>query len=305
MGKSKLARRGDHPVVVHTNRVLDNAGRIGTAATILGIAGSLASGLYLGLREWVASADPTGAIFLIVSMTILVAGLLSQAVSQVGRWFVEFKKRQTWPVTLLVRTVSTEDTVLVGVHARDRSEEMKVVVTWGPNGGHPELTTPYSIPWKDDDSEYHHVPRRSTEWARLCDYGMTEEPWDVTSTRTSFDFSYPAYGKPSSLCQVWFSTFFSGDDNKGITDSGFRVAVVGRNSGLLRDFFVRVRATELTNEEHRQIKLEAVVSDAGPNGAQSESVRLLYDSEHLVWQARPTLSHQRARGGDKRGGADS
>ena len=71
------------PIAVRVDNFLERHGKLTSLVSIVGLAMGLMSAAYIGLRGFIQSADPVGAGFLILGLTMLLAGVLGHSNTKV------------------------------------------------------------------------------------------------------------------------------------------------------------------------------------------------------------------------------
>ena len=255
-----------HPVVVRADRFLERYGKIVTAGSVLGLAMSLVSAAYIGLRGFLQSADPIGAVFLVLGLTFLLFGVLWQATGAVMSLLVKRASQKEWPVNLGCTISPIDGAIYLHVWNNSASEELKASVASALG---PKIhATPYTLPWVHEAGEYRHIPRKMSEVVKLCDF----EHGPISDQIIAL--SFPAVGAEAREYELGLSTFFTGLDDRAVGSIMLRVAVVGRQSGFKKDFRVLIEGRADLSPP-RRLGLTVDIPESRPPGRLTKAVATL------------------------------
>lgn len=223
------------------------------------------------LKGWWQSlpADQRSQIYILgfcVALTLVVA---------LWVWYKRRQHRKEWPVVLTASTKTVGEVFLEVCNQAD-GDELKVIVSWmgALDFG---LTTPFSLPWKDGDPEYRYLASGEAQKVRLLEYTYQGDPLDQRG-KPRVDLHLNTAVSRSGHETVWLSNLFSQSEDEVLSESIFRVAVIGRESGFRRDFRVLVKF-HAALEEDEAIYVTVDVPD-GHYAETPPSSSLLFSKKH-------------------------
>ena len=266
-------------LAVRVDNFLERHGKLTSLVSILGFAMGLVSAAYIGLRGFIRSSDPVGAGFLIVTLTLLSAGVLGQAAKAITSWLLERSKEKEWPVNLGCDISTSDGVISLKVWNGGASEEMKVVVgsTFGPK----THTTPYGLPWVHYAGEYRHIPRKASDTVKLCGFVASGVPIENEGSPV-LRFSLPSVHGAEGQYALDLSTFWTGMDDEAVGSIMFHVAVVGKDSGFKKDFHVLIEGRAQLSSPKRMILTVDIPESRSPGRPTRAFATLFHEDLHAV-----------------------